>query len=147
MVLIYLELNPFHTSMLCAEFHWNWPSNSGFLKLSQCILVIWLSSTLGKGFGPSFEQNYILFIPAPYLRWLFVPGLGDITLVALEKQIFKFRYCVFAIWLLSPLEKERGISFEPTMKQTDLLTSCFAIYQPVPRNVWRNVTWIHYDAL
>ena len=111
MVLICLELNPFHPSMLCAGFHWNWPSNSGFLKLSQCIFAVWLSSTLGKSCGPSFEQNCIHFIPAPYLRGFFVPGLGDITLVALEKQIFKFRQCVFAIWLLYYLHSKKTVAF------------------------------------
>ena len=44
----------------------------------------------------------------------FVPSLVEIGHVVLEKKIFLFRLCIFAISLLSPLEKGQDPSFEQT---------------------------------
>ena len=43
----------------------------------------------------------------------FVASLDELSPVVLEK-IFKFYQCIFAISLLSPLEKGRGPSFKRT---------------------------------
>ena len=60
-----------------------------------------------------FMITYCVFI------WIltqgcFVPSLVEIGLVVLEKKIFKFCQCIFAISQLSPLGKGRGPSFEQT---------------------------------
>ena len=41
------------------QFGWNWSSGSGEedVYISQCILAISISPSLGKGLGPSFEQT------------------------------------------------------------------------------------------
>ena len=44
-----------------------------------------------------------------------MPSLVEIGSVVLEKKIFKFRQCIFAISLLSLLGKGRGPSFEQTL--------------------------------
>ena len=120
------ELNLLHSRMLCAEFRWNLPSNSWFLKLSQCIFAIRLSCPLGKGCDPTFEQNWNLFIPAPFMRGCFVPNLGDNSLVVLEKQIFKFRQCVFNFAIIFPWKRAWPFIWT-NLIQTDLHTSFFAI--------------------
>ena len=38
----------------------------------------------------------------------------EIGLVVLEKDFYKIHQCIFVIWLLIPLGKERGPSFEET---------------------------------
>ena len=57
--------------------------------------------------GPSFEQTWVLII-----QKCFVPSLVEISLVVLEKMIFKFRQCNFTISELSSLGKGRGTSFK-----------------------------------
>ena len=42
--------------------------------------------------GPSSEQNWI-----PFTQGYFVPRLGEISSVVLEKKIFKFRQWIFTI--------------------------------------------------
>ena len=69
---------------------WFWRRR--FLKFSQFIFAISQLSPLGKGQGPSFEQNWI-----PFTQGCFVQSLVDIGLVVQEKKIFKFRQCIFAI--------------------------------------------------
>ena len=54
--------------------------------------------TLWEFNGSSFEQTWI-----PFTQGCIVPNLVEIGKVVLEKNIFKFRQCNFAIWLFSPL--------------------------------------------
>ena len=138
--------SPSSEDALCWGFHWNCPRYSWILKLSQCIFAIWFSSPLRKGCGPSLEQNCIHFISAPFMRACFVPSLGDISLVVLEKQIFKFRKCVYAIWLLSPLGKERGLSFEPTWYKQTYTFHFFAIspFYATFDVTWHDFIMMHY---
>ena len=49
------------------------------------------------GFGPSFEQTKITSMSS------FVSSVIEIGISGLEKKIFKFRQCIFAI-LLSSIE-------------------------------------------
>ena len=65
-----------------------------------------LLSTLGKGHCPLFEQTGMNFN-----QGCFMPSLVEICLVVLEEEIFKFRQCIFANLLLSPLGKWCGPSF------------------------------------
>ena len=67
------------------------------------------SFTLWEFDGSSFEQIWI-----PFIQWCTVPSLVEISPAVLEKQIFKFRRCIFAISLLSPLEKRWGPYCEQT---------------------------------
>ena len=62
--------------------------------------VISKLSSLGNGWSPSLKQTRI-----PFSQGCFVPSLIEIGPVVLEKKIFKFRQCIFAISWLSPLEK------------------------------------------
>ena len=50
-------------------------------KVCQCIFAISLLSHLGKGWGPSFEQTWILIT-----QGCFVPSLVEIGPVVLEKK-------------------------------------------------------------
>ena len=50
----------------------------------------------------------------PFTQGCFVPSLVEIGSVVLEKKIFEFRQCIFAISLLSPLGEGWGPSFEQT---------------------------------
>ena len=67
------------------------------------------SFTLWEFNCSSFEQTWILFI-----QWYIVPILDEISPAVLEKKILKFCQCIFAISLLSPLEKRWGPSLEQT---------------------------------
>ena len=51
----------------------------------------------------AFEQTWI-----PFTQGCFVPNLVEIGQAVLEKKIFEFRQCIFAIWLLSYPGKERA---------------------------------------
>ena len=57
----------------------------------------------------------VLFVSnlIPFTQECFVASLDELSPVVLEK-IFKFYQCIFAISLLSPLEKGRGPSFKRT---------------------------------
>ena len=77
-------------------------------KFPQCIFPFLLSSSLGKRWGPSFEQTWILFT----LECL-MPSLVEISPMILEK-IFKVSLIYFRYVLLSPLGKGWGPSFEQT---------------------------------
>ena len=68
--------------MICAKFGWNWFSCSGedFLISSMYL------------YGPSFEQTWI-----PFTQRFFVPNVVEIGSRLLEKKIFIFRPCTFAI--------------------------------------------------
>ena len=97
--------------MLCAKIDWNWPIGSGGtdFKISS-ILYIFTTSNLsphGKERGSSFEQTW-----TPFTKGCFVPSSVIICPVVLKKKILKFRQLIFAIYLLSPLGKEHGPSFE-----------------------------------
>ena len=84
---------------------WNWPSGSGEedYKISSI-------SPLGERKCPLFEKTWI-----PFSQGFFVSGLVEIGPVVLEKKIFQFRPCIFAISLLSPLGKGWGPPFELTL--------------------------------
>ena len=58
----------------------------------QCMFAISCLSPLQKGCDPSFEQIWISFI-----QKCFVPSLVEIGTAVLEKKIFKFCLCIFAI--------------------------------------------------
>ena len=62
------------------------------LNRFQCIFTISLLSSLGNGLG-SFEHTRICFTQGQ-----FVSTLVDIGLVALEKNIFKCRQCIFLLF-------------------------------------------------
>ena len=62
---------------------------------------------------------FIWEIWIPTTQWCFVPRLVEIARVVLEKKIFKFSQCNFAISWFSPLGKECGPSFEHTWIPTD----------------------------
>ena len=91
-----------HTRMLCAIFGWNWPSGSGekeFYKFHQCIFAISFSP-LGKGCGPSFEQQtWILFT-----QRCFLPSFVEIGIVVLERKLFKFFWTFLLDHYSLPLE-------------------------------------------
>ena len=97
---MWTNLNSLHPRMLCAQFGWNWPKGSWeeeFLNFFN-VFSIFRNSLL----GPSFEQTWIL-----YTKGCFVPSLVEIGPVVLEKKIFKFCQCIFAISQLSTLGKGR----------------------------------------
>ena len=52
---------PNNTLYNCTKFGWNWPScSSNFvIVFCHCILAVPLSSPLGYGSGPSFDQTWI----------------------------------------------------------------------------------------
>ena len=78
-----------------------------FLISSMYFLNYFLFPPLGKRRGPSFEQILIYFTQGYFLQ-----SLVEIGLVVLERLIFKFRWYIFTLLLLSPLEKGCGPSFE-----------------------------------
>ena len=110
-----LHLNKFESpsskDALCKVWlklaQWFWRRR--FLNVCQCILAFSQLSLLGKGRGHSFEQTWI-----PFTQGCFVTSLVEIGSVVLEKKIFKFWQCIFAISQLSPLGKGQGPSFEQT---------------------------------
>ena len=70
-----------------------------------------------------------------FLIWIltqgcFVPSFVEIGSVVLEKN---FRQCNFAISLLSPLEKGRGISFEQTW-----FPFTQASFKPILVEIWHS---------
>ena len=123
MVLICKTFSTLHPRMLYARFGWNWPSCSDKdVKISSMYLL----SPLGKG-GPFIWRNV-----NPLIQGCFVSSLVEIGSVVLEKNIFKFHWCIFAISYLFLLGKGDGPSFEQTW-----------IY-PLPKNalcqVWLKLT-------
>ena len=58
---------------------------------------------LGELIGSSFEQTWI-----PFTQGCFVPSLVKIGSVVLEKKIFKFRQCIFAICVIISPWKRAG---------------------------------------
>ena len=72
-------------------FHFRW-----------CIFAFSLLTPVGKGQGPSFYQNWF-----PFTQGCFVPKLVKVGPVILEKKIFEFRQCIFAILLFFPFGKGR----------------------------------------
>ena len=83
---IWTKLNPLHPRMLCAKFGWNWPSGSGgniSLISSMYYRYFGIISSLEKGRGPSFEQNWI-----PFTQRCIVPSLVEIDSMVLEKKIY-----------------------------------------------------------
>ena len=78
-------------------------------KSCQFIFVNSRLSPLWEGRGPSFEQTWI-----PFIQGYFVPSLGKIGPVVLEKKIFKSCQFIFVNSRLSPLWEGRGPSFEQT---------------------------------
>ena len=68
-------------------------------KFRPCFFAISKLSPLGKGCGPTFEQNWF-----PFTQGCVVPVLAEIGSVVLEKKNLKL-CCIFAISLLSALGK------------------------------------------
>ena len=89
-------------------------------KFRQCIFTILSLSPFGKRRSPSSEQTGIPFTEGCVV-WRFV----EISPVVLEKKIFKFRQCIFAISLLFPLEKGRGPLFEQPCNWIPFTQVCF----------------------
>ena len=108
---IWTNLNPLHPKKLVPSLVENGSVvlEKKIFKFHQCIFTISKLFPFGKGRGPSFEQTWI-----PFIQGCFVPSLVEIGSVVLEKKIFKFCQCIFAISQLSPLGKGRGPSFEQT---------------------------------
>ena len=90
------------------EIGWEFLEKKIF-ELHQFIFVISLSSPLGKGQGIQFRQTWI-----PITKGYFMPSLVEIGPVVLEKKIFNFHQCIFAISLLSPYGKGQGPWFAQT---------------------------------
>ena len=78
----------------------------------------------------------------------FVPSLVEIGSVVLEKKIFKFCQCIFAISLLSPLGKGQGPSFEQIW--IPLTQGCFVPrlveIDPVVQEKMNNVKSLQTDG-
>ena len=108
---------PSHKDALCQVWlqlaKWFWRER--FLDFVNVFSLFRIMS-LGKRWGPSFEQTWI-----PFTRGCIVPSLVEIDPVVLEEKIFKFRQCIFAISSMSfryfatvSLWQGRGFSFEQT---------------------------------
>ena len=95
--------------MLCAKFRWKWYSRSGEEDFKILSMYFDYHFPLEKGDSFKFEWNWI-----PFTQACFVPSLGEIGTVVLEKKIFKFHQCILAISLLSPLGKVCDPLFEQT---------------------------------
>ena len=81
-----------------------------FLKiLSMYFRVFLLSSPLGKTYKPSFGQTWI-----PFTQGCFVPSLVEIGPMVLKKKIFLISSMHFRYFVIIPLGKWRGPSFEQT---------------------------------
>ena len=97
MFLIYKTLNPLCQRMLC----WNWLGGSGegyfISSMNFCYFVI---TSPWKRTWSFIWINWI-----PFTQGWLLPSLVEIGPVVLEKKIFKFVQCIFAISYLSPLEK------------------------------------------
>ena len=93
----HLEYTPFHPSIVCANFGWNWPSGPRE-DICQYIFYIKLSYPFRK------TGSFIYFIH----------NLVKIGIAVLERNFFLFSSCIFAILLLSPLGKRCGTLFEQT---------------------------------
>ena len=86
---------PLHPRMHCAKFSWNLASGSqeeGF-KISSMYFCYIVIISPWKRQGPLFEQTSI-----PFTQGCIVPSLVKIGSVVLEKEVIKFRQCIFAIW-------------------------------------------------
>ena len=104
----FIWTSPHHPKMLLFKFGWNWPSRSReyFFFISSMYFRYFVSISPWKRVGPSFHQTWVFIT-----QECFVPSLVEISPVLLEKNIFKFRQCIWAIIYLSPLE----IFFHPRM--------------------------------
>ena len=87
-----------------------WFLRRRFLKFGHGIFDISLLSPLEKDHGYSFVQTLIHFTQECFVSIWF-----EIGQVVVEKKIFKFGQCFFAISLLSPIEKDHGRSFVQTL--------------------------------
>ena len=111
------------------SFVWNWIpfSQGGFVpslievglvvlenkifKYRQSILAIWLSSPPpGKRRGLLFEKK----IESPLPKKALCQVWFRMAQWFLRRSFFYFPQCIFAVWLLSPLGKMHGPSFEQT---------------------------------
>ena len=75
---IWIIMNYLQTMMFCAKFGWNGPSGSGEKYFLNFVIVFALSFlflffSLGKGYGPSFEQTWI-----PFKQGYNVPRFGSL---------------------------------------------------------------------
>ena len=61
-----------------------------------------------------FMIKWSLFVKhwVPFTKLCFVPSLVEIDPMVLQEKIFRFRHCIFALLLLSPLGKGRGSTIE-----------------------------------
>ena len=82
------KLNSLYSRMLFAKFCWNLPSGSG----KEGFYIWSMNFRLGQIRGPSFKQTWIFFT-----QGYFVPSLVEIIRVVLEKKIFNFCQCIFAV--------------------------------------------------
>ena len=113
------------------------------------VIVIWLFHyyflALRKKCGPSFLQTWI-----PTTKGYFVPSLVEINQGFLEKKIFKFGQCIFAISLLSPLKKRCGplfVKFESPLHKNALCLFCLKLVQWFWRRSFLNFINIFRDYL
>ena len=114
--------------MLCAKFGWYCNSYS--------VEDFYISSMYFCNYGiiSFFKRVWSFFSTNLYFlhQRHFVPGLVEIDPVVLERRIFKFRYCIFAISLLSSIRKGRCPSFEQTWNSVypRMLCAKFCWYWP-----------------
>ena len=88
--IIWTNVNPHHTRMLCAKFGWNRSNGSGeedfwISSMHFCNFVI-----VSQRQGPSFGQTWI-----PFTQGCIVPSLVKIGPVVLEKKIFWISWMYF----------------------------------------------------
>ena len=112
--------------MLCAKCGWNCLCcvlKKKTFKLIKVFYALSFLSPFEKELDPSFERTWLRFT-----QGCFVSCLVEISSMILEK-IFKFRQCIFAISLLSPLAKGEVLHLN------ELKSS-------LPKNmVWPSLTW------
>ena len=98
-----------------------------------------------KRLWPFIWRNWI-----PFTQGCFVPSFVEIGSVVLEKI---FRQCNFAISLLSPLEKGRGISFEQTWfpftqaSYKPILVEIGTVVLEMKKKIWKFTTTTTTDKL
>ena len=91
------------------EAHWPQRSPEKTVQINKHIIMIISQRWLRKekktiiNIGSLFEETWI-----PFTHGCFLPRLFEIGSVVLEKKIFLFRQCIFAILKLSPLGKWWG---------------------------------------
>ena len=97
---IWTSLNSLHPRMLCAKFGWNW--------LMQCV---WRRKLNFVNVFTLFCY-YLPFVKSPLHKNAFSQVWLKSAHLFWRRRFLKFRQCIFAISLSSPLWKRRGSSLQ-----------------------------------